>query len=191
MLDKGSLKDLIATCTKWLEKRILPISRMRSRISASNTHPLRHSLAVSDISVPANKATIIDQALQTEETVQRDFRRGLLTEQERNERVIEIWQQTTNTVAHEVKKSDGSRMETWLRKAISGATKAGFAQFRSGRHCAGLMAIHRDVSSRCQSLELPRRSERPGILHLTHGARKGLADTALRTADAGYLTRAW
>ena len=57
-----------------------------------------YSLAVSDITVPETEREIINQALQEQETVARDFRRGLLTEQEQNERMIEIWQRTTNVV---------------------------------------------------------------------------------------------
>ncbi len=121
--------------------------------------------------------------------MQRDFRRGLLTEQEQNERIIEIWQQTTNDVAEAVKNyldPDGNL----ATMANSGATKGGFGPISQLAGMRGLMA---DPAGRI--IPLPIRSNfREGLTALeyfisTHGARKGLADTALRTADAGYLTR--
>ena len=123
------------------------------------------------------------------EVVERDFRRGLLTEQEQNERVIEVWQNTTELVSDAVKKHmdpDGN-LSTM---ASSGATKGGFSTISQLAGMRGLMA---DPAGRI--IPLPIRSNfREGLTALeyfisTHGARKGLADTALRTADAGYLTR--
>ena len=66
------------------------------------------TIAVSDITVPPESKEIIDEALKDVEVVQRDFRRGLLTEQEQNERVIEIWQETTNAVARCGREAHGS-----------------------------------------------------------------------------------
>ena len=144
---------------------------------------------MSDITVPPAKEEIINQALQEAESVTRDFRRGLLTEQEQNERVIEIWQRTTNLVADEVKTAMDPNGNL-AAQAISGATKGGFGPISQLAGMRGLMA---DPSGRI--IPLPIRSNfREGLNALeyfisTHGARKGLADTALRTADAGYLTR--
>ena len=123
------------------------------------------------------------------ELVQRDFRRGLLTEQEQNERIIQTWQQTTNDVAKAVRSyldPDGNL----ATMANSGATKGGFGPISQLAGMRGLMA---DPSGRI--IPMPIRSNfREGLTAQeyfisTHGARKGLADTALRTADAGYLTR--
>ena len=190
VLDKGGLKDLIAGLYEICGEENTPeIADAIKDIGFKYATRSGYSLAVSDISVPSNKQAIIDQALQDEESVQRDFRRGLLTDQERNERVIEIWQQTTNKVADEVKKAmdpDGNL----AAQAISGATKGGFGPISQLAGMRGLMA---DPSGRI--IPLPIRSNfREGLTALeyfisTHGARKGLADTALRTADAGYLTR--
>jgi DNA-directed RNA polymerase subunit beta' len=139
--------------------------------------------------VPPEKQEIIQKALQAVEMVQRDFRRGLLTEQEQNERVIETWQQTTNDVAKAVRGAmdpDGN-LSTM---ANSGATKGGFGPISQLAGMRGLMA---DPSGRIIPLAI-QSNFREGLTALeyfisTHGARKGLADTALRTADAGYLTR--
>src|SRR5258707_5472300 len=147
------------------------------------------TLAVSDISVPASKEGIINGALKEVEVVSRDFRRGLLTEQEQNERVIQIWQKTTADVAKAVK-SNMDPSGTLATMANSGATKGGFGPISQLAGMRGLMA---DPSGRI--IPLPIQSNfREGLTALeyfisTHGARKGLADTALRTADAGYLTR--
>jgi DNA-directed RNA polymerase subunit beta' len=113
----------------------------------------------------------------------------LLTEQEQNERTIQVWQKTTGDVSQAVKKymdPDGNL----ATMANSGATKGGFSQLSQLAGMRGLMA---DPSGRI--IPYPIRSNfREGLTALeyfmsTHGARKGLADTALRTADAGYLTR--
>jgi DNA-directed RNA polymerase subunit beta' len=112
-----------------------------------------------------------------------------LTDQEQNERVINIWQRTTNQVADAVRQY----MDPYgnlATMASSGATKGGFGPISQLAGMRGLMA---DPSGRI--IPLPIRSNfREGLTALeyfisTHGARKGLADTALRTADAGYLTR--
>ena len=117
-----------------------------------------------------------------------DFRR-LLTEQEKNEREIEIWQGTTDRVSDAVKKHmdpDGN-LSTM---ASSGATKGGFSTISQLAGMRGLMA---DPSGRI--IPMPIRSNfregltGAGILHLHARRAQGLADTALRTADAGYLTR--
>ncbi len=190
ILDKGGIKDLVADLYEICgEEETTLVADEIKDIGFAYATRSGYSLAVSDITVPYEKQDIIQQALQEAEVVQRDFRRGLLTEQEQNERVIEIWQRTTNTLADAVKESmdpDGNL----AAQAISGATKGGFGTISQLAGMRGLMA---DPSGRI--IPLPIRSNfREGLTALeyfisTHGARKGLADTALRTADAGYLTR--
>jgi len=189
-LEKGGIKDLIADLYETCGEDLTPeVADLIKDIGFKYATVSGYSLAVSDITIPEAKKEIIDQALQDAESVMNDFRRGLLTEQEQNERVIEIWQATTNQVAQEVKESmdpDGNLSA----QAISGATKGGFGPISQLAGMRGLMA---DPSGRI--IPLPIRSNfREGLTALeyfisTHGARKGLADTALRTADAGYLTR--
>lgn len=147
------------------------------------------TIAVADITIPKEKPQILAAAQEEVEKVNRAFRRGLLTEQERNERVIEIWQDTTKEVGEAVKRymDPNGNLSTM---ANSGATKGGFGPIAQLAGMRGLMA---DPSGRI--IRLPIQSNfREGLTALeyfisTHGARKGLADTALRTADAGYLTR--
>ena len=189
-LEKGGVKDLIAEVYELCGQEIT--TNVADRIKGIGFEYAMKSgttLAVSDISIPPEREGLIGEALAQVETVQRDFRRGLLTEQEKNEREIEIWQKTTDRVADAVKKHmdpDGN-LSTM---ATSGATKGGFSTISQLAGMRGLMA---DPSGRI--IPFPIRSNfREGLTAMeyfmsTHGARKGLADTALRTADAGYLTR--
>ena len=190
VLDKGGIKDLIAVVYEICGQEVT--TEVADRIKDIGFEYAMRSgatLAVADITVPPEKEQIINQALQEVEAVQRDYRRGLLTEQEQNERVIEIWQQTTKDVAEAVKQymDPNGNLATM---ANSGATKGGFGPISQLAGMRGLMA---DPAGRI--IPLPIRSNfREGLTALeyfisTHGARKGLADTALRTADAGYLTR--
>ncbi len=189
-LDKGGLKDLMADLYEVVgEERTPDIADAIKDIGFTYATRSGYSLAVSDITIPPEKQEIVDQALAEASAVERDFRRGLLTEQEQNERVIEIWQRTTNQVSEAVRRSMDPNGNL-AAQAISGATKGGFGPISQLAGMRGLMA---DPSGRI--IPLPIRSNfREGLNALeyfisTHGARKGLADTALRTADAGYLTR--
>jgi len=189
-LDKGGVKDLIADVYELCGQETT--TNVADRIKSLGFEYAMRSgttLAVADISIPPERKNIIDEALKAVEVVLRDFRRGLLTEQEKNEREIQIWQETTDKVADAVKKHmdpDGN-LSTM---ATSGATKGGFSTISQLAGMRGLMA---DPSGRI--IPMPIRSNfREGLTAQeyfisTHGARKGLADTALRTADAGYLTR--
>ncbi len=190
VLDKGGVKDLIAHAyeicgedvTTGLADRVKDIGFEYAMRSGS-------TLAVADISMPPQKAAILAQAQSGVESVQRSYRRGLLTEQERDEREIEIWQKTTKDVSNAVRAhmDPNGNLSTM---ANSGATKGGFGPISQLAGMRGLMA---DPAGRI--IRLPIQSNfREGLTALeyfisTHGARKGLADTALRTADAGYLTR--
>jgi len=189
-LEKGGVKDLIAEVYELCGQEITTsVADEIKRIGFEFAMKSGTTLSVADITIPSEKQDIIASALQEVELVQRDYRRGLLTEQEQNERIIQIWQQTTNDVAKAVKGSmdpDGNL----ATMANSGATKGGFGPISQLAGMRGLMA---DPSGRI--IPFPIRSNfREGLTALeyfmsTHGARKGLADTALRTADAGYLTR--
>lgn len=189
-LDKGGVKDLIADVYELCGQD--QTTEVADHIKAMGFEFAMRSgttLAVADISIPPERRDLLADAQKQVEVVERDFRRGLLTEQEQNERIIEIWQRTTDLVSDAVRKHmdpDGN-LSTM---ASSGATKGGFSTISQLAGMRGLMA---DPAGRI--IPLPIRSNfRQGLTALeyfisTHGARKGLADTALRTADAGYLTR--
>jgi len=189
-LDKGDVKDLIADVYEICGQDVTTtVADEIKRIGFEYAMKSGVTVAISDITIPVTKKGIMNDSLQGVESVQRDFRRGLLTEQEQDERVIQIWQDTTSKVAAEVRKAmdPNGNLATM---ASSGATKGGFGPISQLAGMRGLMA---DPAGRI--IPLPIRSNfREGLTALeyfisTHGARKGLADTALRTADAGYLTR--
>jgi DNA-directed RNA polymerase subunit beta' len=147
------------------------------------------TIAVSDLTVPEERETILEEATNTVDTAQRDFRRGLLTEEERYQITIDSW----NKAKSDLKDVISDTLDPFgpiAVMALSGSTKGGFGPITQLAGMRGLMA---DPSGRI--IDLPIKSHfRMGLTALeyfisTHGARKGLADTALRTADAGYMTR--
>ncbi len=190
VLDKGGIRDLIADiyAVSGQETTTLVADRIKD-IGFKYATKSGATLAVADISVPPEKEELIRKAHLDVEQVQKEYRRGLLTEQEQNENIIRIWQDATKDVGDAVRKhlDPQGNLSTM---AISGATKGGFSPIAQMAGMRGLMA---DPSGRI--IPMPIQSNfREGLTALeyfisTHGARKGLADTALRTADAGYLTR--
>jgi DNA-directed RNA polymerase subunit beta' len=190
VLDKGTMQDLVGEVYHVLGEAGTPaVVDAIKDIGFKYATRSGTTIAVSDITVPKEKPEIITKTLEEVENVRNDYQRGLLTEQEQKERIIELWQQTTVDVASAVKKGmDPSGNLSTM--AISGATKGGFGPISQLAGMRGLMA---DPAGRI--IDMPIRSNfRDGLSTLeyfisTHGARKGLADTALRTADAGYLTR--
>jgi DNA-directed RNA polymerase subunit beta' len=190
VLDKGSLQDLVGEIYQLLREEGTPaVVDAIKDIGFEYATRSGTTIAVSDITVPSEKEKIISRTLDEAETVRRDYLRGLLTEQEQKERIIELWQDTTADVATAVREAmdPAGNLSTM---AISGATKGGFGPISQLAGMRGLMA---DPAGRIIPLPI-RSSFRDGLSTLeyfisTHGARKGLTDTALRTADAGYLTR--
>ncbi|MEW6406147.1 MAG: DNA-directed RNA polymerase subunit beta', partial [Chloroflexota bacterium] len=189
-LEKGGIKDLIADVYEVCgEEETVKTADNIKDIGFEYATVSGFTIAVADITIPPNKEEIISNALQEVEKVQRNFRRGLLTDREQNERVIEIWQNTTSVVGEAVRKYMDPNGDL-ATMADSGATKGGFGQLSQLAGMRGLMA---DPSGRITPMPI-RSNFREGLTSLeyflsSHGARKGLADTALRTADAGYLTR--
>ena len=147
------------------------------------------TIAVTDLTVPDERAQILSDAEAVVTRAERDFRRGLMTEEERYQITIDEW----NGAKEKLQELIRDTLDPYgpiAIMAISGSTKGGFGPITQLAGMRGLMA---DPSGRI--IDLPIRSHfREGLNALeyfisTHGARKGLADTALRTADAGYLTR--
>ena len=156
------------------------------------------TISISDIQTPEDKPVRLREADNAVADIDRQFQRGLITEDERYDKVVEIWQETTASISDAMMKQmdpdeDGAegpdRAGALWMMTSSGArgNKGNIGQLGGMR---GLMA---DPSGRI--IDVPVRSNfREGMSVLeyfisTHGARKGLADTALRTADSGYLTR--
>ena len=141
-----------------------------------------------DITVPKEKPELLQLAEKEVDNIDALFRSGLLSDAERKQRVIKVWEKTTNDVTDALMKSLDPYNPIYMM-ANSGA-RGSTAQIRQLAGMRGLMA---DPSG--QIIEVPIRANfREGLTVLeffvsSHGARKGLADTALRTADSGYLTR--
>jgi len=189
-LDKGGIRDLIAEIHEILkDEATTDVADKIKDIGFRYATQSGSTLAVADIEVPPEKSDIIKEALLKVEIAQKAYRRGLQTEAEQNQNFIKIWQDATENVGKAVKAhlDPNGNLATM---ANSGATKGGFSPISQLAGMRGLMA---DPSGRI--IPMPIRSNfREGLTALeyfisTHGARKGLADTALRTADAGYLTR--
>ena len=190
VLDKEAMQELVGDVYNLLREEGTPaIVDAIKDIGFEYATRSGTTIAVSDITVPVEKSAIIARTMEEAEAVGRDYQRGLLTEQEQLERIIELWQATTTEVAAAVR-SGMDPAGNLSTMAISGATKGGFGPISQLAGMRGLMA---DPAGRI--IPLPIRSNfRDGLNTLeyfisTHGARKGLTDTALRTADAGYLTR--
>ena len=190
MLDKGGLQKLVGKCYQVIgAARTTDVVDEIKNIGFVYATRSGTTIAISDLTVPKEKQEIIERTLAEQNDLERQYRRGLLTEQEQNERIIDMWTRARDEVAKAVSANlDPSGSLAMMAK--SGATKGGFGPISQLAGMRGLMA---DPSGRI--IPLPIRSNfRDGLTALeyfisTHGARKGLADTALRTADAGYLTR--
>ena len=146
------------------------------------------TIGLFDIEIPKDKQARLDAADDSVAAIDKQFQRGLITEDERYEQVVGIWQDTTGKMSDEMMKSlDPTGPVTMMTASGARGNKGNIGQLGAMR---GLMA---DPSGRI--IDVPVRSNfREGMTVLeyfisTHGARKGLADTALRTADSGYLTR--
>ncbi len=146
------------------------------------------TVSVSDIEVPEKKKEILAQAEADVEAITKKFRRGFLTDEERYNQVIKIWADASGKVTDAMMENLG-KFNPIFMMADSGA-RGSVNQIRQLAAMRGLMA---DTQGR--TVEIPIRANfREGLNVLeyfisSHGARKGLTDTALRTADSGYLTR--
>ena len=146
------------------------------------------TVSVADVAVPKAKKDILAKAEEEVENVAKQYRRGLITEQERYDSVIKIWEQATDDVTGAMK-DNFDELNPIYMMAQSGA-RGNMNQLRQIAGMRGLMA-----NTSGKAVEIPIKAcFREGLDALeyfisSHGARKGLADTALRTADSGYLTR--
>ena len=146
------------------------------------------TVSKNDIVIPPTKEAILARYEDEVGKVEREYERGLMTEEERKERVVAVWTQATDEVADAMKENLHQTNSIFMM-ANSGA-RGSFNQIRQLAGMRGLMA-----NPKGEIIERPIKAnfmEGLSVLEYfisTHGARKGLADTALRTADSGYLTR--
>jgi DNA-directed RNA polymerase subunit beta' len=189
-LDKNALKDVVAECYKrlGLEGTADVVDRIKD-IGFEYAMRSGTTLAIDDIHVPEEKSAILDEVNALVEEVELQYNRGLITENERYQKTVDLWTDATERVTDAVARELDPNSSLGIM-VNSGASKGGLTPIRQLAGMRGLMA---DPSGRIMTLPI-RSNFREGLTSLeyfisTHGARKGLADTALRTADAGYLTR--
>ncbi|NMA64058.1 MAG: DNA-directed RNA polymerase subunit beta' [Syntrophomonadaceae bacterium] len=146
------------------------------------------TVGISDFETPAAKQKILQDAEARVDEIEEDYQAGLITEEERHELVVDVWDEATDLVT-EALRDQLDEFNPVYMMAISGAR----GNFQQIRQLAGMRGLMADPSGKI--IDLPIKANfREGLNVLeyftsTHGARKGLADTALRTADSGYLTR--
>ncbi len=146
------------------------------------------TVSISDMTVPADKPKMLEQAQRTVDQITKNFNRGLITEEERYRAVVETWNDTDKELT-DVLINGLDKYNNIFMMADSGARGSN----QQIKQLAGMRGLMADTTGR--TIELPIKSNfREGLDVLeyfmsAHGARKGLSDTALRTADSGYLTR--
>ncbi len=188
-MDRSMLKKVVARCYDVLgnEETAEVVDNIK-HIGFEYATNSGITIAVNDLRVPAEKAGLIRKAEAGIKEIDGEYEMGLITEQERYDATVDVWSRTTE----DVKKTIQDQLDRYgsvYVMATSGA-KGNISQITQ---MAGMRGLMTDPSGRI--IDLPIRSSfREGLTVLeyfisTHGARKGLADTALRTADSGYLTR--
>ncbi|WP_182112046.1 MULTISPECIES: DNA-directed RNA polymerase subunit beta' [unclassified Actinotalea] len=146
------------------------------------------TIAISDVATPGEKAAILAEHEARATKIQGQYERGLITDDERRQELIEIWTQATDEVAKAMQKNFPAR--NTVNRMVGSGARGNWMQVRQIAGMRGLVA-----NPKGEIIPRPIKSNyREGLSVLeyfiaTHGARKGLADTALRTADSGYLTR--
>ncbi len=146
------------------------------------------SVSISDMTVPSKKQELLEQAQKTVDKITKNYQRGLITEEERYRAVVDTWNETDKELTNELLQSLDKHNNIYMM-ADSGARGSN----QQIKQLAGMRGLMADTTGR--TIELPIKSNfREGLDVLeyfmsAHGARKGLSDTALRTADSGYLTR--
>ena len=193
VMDKKTVGKLVDQCFQLFgnEKTAELLDRIKS-LGYSFARRAGMTVAIADIKVPEVKTGLLDTAEQEVEKVSRLYRRGLITEEERYRKTIQLWTKATEDVTDAMMDNmarDKDGFNPVYMMAISGAR----GNKQQIRQLAGMRGLMADPSGRI--IDLPIKANfKEGLTVLdyftsSHGARKGLADTALRTADSGYLTR--
>ncbi|HET7736316.1 MAG TPA: DNA-directed RNA polymerase subunit beta' [Nocardioidaceae bacterium] len=148
------------------------------------------TVSIDDVVTPPEKQVILGKFEELADKVQKQYERGLITDDERRQELIEVWTQASNEVAKELEKTFAQNTENPIYMMVHSGARGNMMQVRQIAAMRGLVA-----NPKGEIIPRPIKANfREGLSVLeyfisTHGARKGLADTALRTADSGYLTR--
>ena len=188
-IDKGLLKDITLRSFKELGNE--ETSRLLDAIKSAGFEYATKSgitMAINDIKIPNSKYDIVKKADNQIETLENKFNQGFITEDEKYRSAVNIWTEANEQVTAEIE--DSLSIYGGLYFMASSGAKGNIAQIKQMAGMRGLMS-----DPKGKIIDRPIKSNfREGLTVLeyfisTHGARKGLADTALRTADSGYLTR--
>ncbi len=146
------------------------------------------TIAIDDVVTPPNKAEILDRYEKDADKIEKQYQRGVITEEERRQELVEVWTKATSEVAKEMENHFPKTNTVYIM--VNSGARGNMMQMRQIAGMRGLVA-----NPKGEIIPRPIKANfREGLSVLeyfiaTHGARKGLADTALRTADSGYLTR--
>ena len=188
-IDKSGLKQIVTSCYQLSSKQDMAIVLDNlKQLGFKYACQSGISVSMSDVKVPPSKPKLIAGAEERAAIIENQYRRGLITEDERYSSVIGVWMETTDQITDTISQSL-DRYGGIYMMATSGA-KGNISQIRQ---MAGMRGLMTNPSGRI--IDFPIKSSlREGLSVMeyfisTHGARKGLADTALRTSESGYLTR--
>ncbi len=187
--DKGLLRELISRCISVLgnEGAAGVLDRLK-QLAFDYATKSGISISMQDIEEPPNRASILKEADDQVSVIEEQFSQGLITDDEKYESAVQVWMEATDRISEDIS-STLDPFGSLYMMATSGA-KGNISQIRQ---MAGMRGLMTDPSGRI--IDFPIRSSfRDGLAPMeyfisTHGARKGLADTALRTSGSGYLTR--
>jgi DNA-directed RNA polymerase subunit beta' len=187
--DKASLRALVADCIRLLgnEGAAGVLDRLK-QLGFEYATKSGISIAMDDIEEPPERFNLLKEADEKVSLIEDQFDRGLITEDEKYESTVQVWMEATDKITEGISRALEPHGSVYMM-ATSGA-KGNISQIRQ---MAGMRGLMTDPSGRI--IDFPIKSSlRDGLTPMeyfisTHGARKGLADTALRTSDSGYLTR--
>jgi DNA-directed RNA polymerase subunit beta' len=188
-VDKVSLKQIVTDCYKLLSnEETAKVVDSIKQLGFTYATKSGTTIAMDDIQVPQVKPKLLEEAAERVAIIENQYNRGLITEDEKYNNVIGVWMETTDKITDTISQTLDRYGGVYMM-ATSGA-KGNISQIRQ---MAGMRGLMTDPSGKI--IDFPIKSGlREGLTVLeyfisTHGARKGLADTALRTSDSGYLTR--
>jgi DNA-directed RNA polymerase subunit beta' len=189
VIDKSILKHIVTDCTKLLDAPdMAPVLDSLKQLGFRYATKSGTTIAMSDIEVPASKQMLIENAEAEIITIENQYHNGLITDDERYNGVVGIWTDTIDNITDAI--SDNLDRDGSIYMMATSGAKGNISQITQ---MAGIKGLVTNPSGRI--IDLPIKSSfREGLSVLeyfisTHGARKGLADTALRTSESGYLTR--
>ncbi|MDO8687893.1 MAG: DNA-directed RNA polymerase subunit beta', partial [Dehalococcoidales bacterium] len=189
VIDKAGLKQIVTDCANRLsDEGLAAILDNLKLLGFRYAEKSGTTIAMSDIEVPASKPKILAAAETQTAVIENQYHRGLITEDERYNNVIDVWMKATDKMTEAI--SESLDRNGGIYMMMTSGAKGNISQIKQ---MAGMRGLMTNPSGKI--IEMPiKTSFREGLSVLeyfisTHGARKGLADTALRTSESGYLTR--